>query len=854
MSIRRPGAGAGELCPAGAHRLPEGWFPSRGCRACVIESALDSATVAVMAALPGLADDVARVALTAVTANETSYMDAARYRRIAVYLNASPDSLTSGASTIPVDVARLIGQLRRLGRDEVTDPCCADCGRACFPRAHRPDGLRVCRICDGRRRSTACARCGTVTRICARAEDGSPLCGVCRRADPASWETCGLCGEPASIRMTLLGRRIGACCYLKPHERCSVCGVGRAVSPYASGKATCAGCATGPLVPCHRCGLDAPTTAAGETPLCLRCCGGTNQPCRVCARLTVSRDHGGRPQCATCVSRPRRACGGCGRESVIALRAGEDNPDLCSSCWNGPTTPCARCGRLRACRGQRNGLMLCRGCTPRPKRTCAYCGHTRTVSAMWAAGPACASCYRGFMRAKDTCPGCGQHRRLLPYVDQPEPMCAPCAGAPPGPVCGRCGNEDWLYHKDRCARCVLDARLTVLLGDTDNRDRLGLQPLFGTLTDAQRPEAIIDWIRPTASGTAHSLLTALGRGEVMLSHETLDALNTPGNGGTANHLDAILTAIGALPPRDLELARLERAVAAILAGVTDDDQRKLLRAYATWHLLRRARKDATQQPLRPASRHSRTSRLAAAAHLLSWLSARDLTLAGCGQSELDAYLIEHHNRGGDLAGFLAWARRTHRAARLTLPARPKTLPRTGSADDDGRWRLARALLHDDGYRPADRVAGLLVLLFGQRSHRISRLRTDDITIDGDRVTIALGASPVELPPPFAGHVVALLAARRPRTAKRVTDPGRWLFPSHHPDRPALPETITHRLQRIGVQPTAHRASALLHLAAEMPPALVSDLLGLGRTAAQAWSTLAARPWAAYVADRLTDQP
>jgi hypothetical protein len=224
--------------------------------------------------------------------------------------------------------------------------------------------------------------------------------------------------------------------------------------------------------------------------------------------------------------------------------------------------------------------MLCKSCTPRPKRTCAYCGQRRTVAANWADGPACGSCYRRFMRAKSTC-------RLRPApaaaaVCRPTAaVCASCAGAPPGPVCGQCGNEDWLYHKDRCARCVLTDRLTELLGDPDNRTRLGLQPLFDSLVHAERPEAIIGWTRPSAKGTAHILLAQLGRGETPLTHDALDKLNSPGNGGTANHLDAILTAIRALPPRDLELARLEHAIPAALSAVDDAEQRNVPRGYAT---------------------------------------------------------------------------------------------------------------------------------------------------------------------------------------------------------------------------------------------------------------------------------
>lgn len=47
-------------------------------------------------------------------------------------------------------------------------------------------------------------------------------------------------------------------------------------------------------------------------------------------------------------------------------------------------------------------------------------------------------------------------------------------------------------------------------------------------------------------------------------------------------------------------------------------------------------------------------------------------------------------------------------------------------------------------------------------------------------------------------------------------PRHWLFPSQHPGRPALPATIGHRLQRLGIQPSTYRAAALLHLAGEMP--------------------------------------
>jgi hypothetical protein len=401
----RYGARAGDLCPSGRHPLPQGWFPSHGCRGCANDDALAQTAALVVTVLPGADEDQVRQASAAVTAGGNISMHAERYRRITAHLAEHPDALTSGASTTPVDVARLIGELRRLGHREVADPRCADCQRPCFPRGRRPDGLRICTTCSGRRRYAICGRCGNVRPVCRRLPDGTGLCQPCHQADPATWEPCGRCGQRATIRITVHGVRVGDCCYLKPHERCSVCGLGRAVSPYASGKATCADCATNPRSVCVRCGLDAPAGDRGE-PTCLRCRTDTNKPCRVCDTATVSRDRDGIPQCSTCFVKTPRTCGGCGRDRVIARRGAGDDPDLCTSCWRGPTVVCDGCGRSRPCRGERAGMMLCKSCTPKAKRACAYCGQTRRIVVIWADGPACSSCYRRFMRAKGTCPTC----------------------------------------------------------------------------------------------------------------------------------------------------------------------------------------------------------------------------------------------------------------------------------------------------------------------------------------------------------------------------------------------------------------------------------------------------------------
>ncbi len=62
------------------------------------------------------------------------------------------------------------------------------------------------------------------------------------------------------------------------------------------------------------------------------------------------------------------------------------------------------------------------------------------------------------------------------------------------------------------------------------------------------------------------------------------------------YLRALLVAHGALPVRDEQLARLERRVAGLLAAVADPDDRRVLTAFATWHVLQRVRWRAEHQP------------------------------------------------------------------------------------------------------------------------------------------------------------------------------------------------------------------------------------------------------------------
>jgi hypothetical protein len=189
--------------------------------------------------------------------------------------------------------------------------------------------------------------------------------------------------------------------------------------------------------------------------------------------------------------------------------------------------------------------------------------------------------------------------------------------------------------------------------------------------------------------------------------------------------------------------------------------------------------------------------------------------------------------------------------RLDVPAGRGDLP-VAPVDADGRWGLARRIVNEPGIDPGVRLAGALAVVYAQPLHKISRLTTEDVVVRDDTVSVRCGASAVELPEPLAGHARELLAIRRrePRKARIVDDPG-WLFPGADPGRPIGQAALGDRLRRHGLRPGAHRLAALHQLAAEMPPALVADLLGISPTTANVWSRLAGRTWAGYPEMRAT---
>lgn len=81
---------------------------------------------------------------------------------------------------------------------------------------------------------------------------------------------------------------------------------------------------------------------------------------------------------------------------------------------------------------------------------------------------------------------------------------------------------------------------------------------------------------------------------------------------------------------------------------------------------------------------------------------------------------------------------------------------------------------------------------------------------------------------------------------------RWLFPGRIPGQPIHARSLTARLSRHGISARPARNGALAALAADLPAAIMADLLGMHVSTAVRWVTYARRDWAVYLAARADD--
>ena len=546
--------------------------------------------------------------------------------------------------------------------------------------------------------------------------------------------------------------------------------------------------------------------------------------------------------CAGCRSKARAVlCGRCGKVRQPA-RLNDGGQPVCVNCWHrDPRSwkPCARCGNSRRVAAVTEAGPVCQSCRPGPGLPCSICGSADggRIGISRATGtPVCERCRKRWI----TCSRCGTGAPLKGGTLR-EPLCARCLNPDPAfwKRCASC-QQTWQLSTAECTRCCLDRRLKQAFTPPGGAAAPELDRLRETMICVDRPDLMLDWLKDPAVKRALQAVAAHG----VITHEALDML-PPGR--TFVHVRSMLVAAGALPARDERLTALELWIGQAVAGQANPGHRQALRGYAGWHHLRRLRGRLDGWPASRQQAKNVRDHVAAAAAFLDWLTARGLTLAACTQADLDQWLAGTSGHLVRSANFVRWAVARRHASGLTAPA-TRWPGAAGPLDQDRRWADARRLLQEEAYPAADRVAGLLILLYAQKLSVITALTARHVLHQDGRTLLRLGSRPVILPAPLDTLVAGLAASRRPPGSSLLDVSSPWLCPGRKPGSALTEDALAQRLHALGISPRQGRSTALFTLAAEVPAAILANTLGIHVQAAIQWQKISGGDWASYAAD------
>jgi hypothetical protein len=334
----------------------------------------------------------------------------------------------------------------------------------------------------------------------------------------------------------------------------------------------------------------------------------------------------------------------------------------------------------------------------------------------------------------------------------------------------------------------------------------------------------------------------MAAGTMSITHEALDAHSQT---GAANYLRNMLVANGALEPRDEQLVGLEARNNRTVAEIERPEDRKIVAAFARWHVLHRLRRQAGRNTTaRTAIRHARIQVLGAV-RLLDWLAANGLELKTATQGDVDRFLAIGPPSCYEARHFVSWTTARKLSAKLEVVSRR---PHPGVAlDGELRWVILRRLLNDPDIDLADRISGSFVLLYAQPLSRIAVMTLDQITVTPTGVAVRFASAELAMPDRLGALLVAHMATGRTRHVGIGAVPNSWLFPGHLPGRPITASYLGQRLGAFGIDARAARRATQQQLAGEIPAVVLAEMLGVAITTAVAWVHAAGGDWANYAA-------
>jgi hypothetical protein len=296
-----------------------------------------------------------------------------------------------------------------------------------------------------------------------------------------------------------------------------------------------------------------------------------------------------------------------------------------------------------------------------------------------------------------------------------------------------------------------------------------------------------------------------------------------------------------LPYRDKYLAAFKAWSEPYLAAISEPEIRLEIRLFIAWSQERDLAVRAEAGRLEASRANRARDTIAGGLRFLRFLAARDKTLADLEQSDVDDWFAEA-SHAGIAYDYLVFAVAHRRCPRVRIPQSRRAL--SAGTPLPRLTEIVTRLVEDESIELADRVAGLLVLLFAQTMTRVAGLRVSAIVVGNGEVSVNLGEHPVPLPEPVALIFSSYLNQRvRMGTTNSKTD---YLFPGGRAGQHVTAFQMTKRLNALGIT-KAERQGALTHLVSEAPAAVVAKATGyaLGTTAAR--SALFGSDWALYAA-------
>ncbi|MBT2535038.1 hypothetical protein [Arthrobacter sp. ISL-69] len=413
-------------------------------------------------------------------------------------------------------------------------------------------------------------------------------------------------------------------------------------------------------------------------------------------------------------------------------------------------------------------------------------------------------------------------------------VCAECAGAPVTMACPGCGSVEESRKHHLCAQCRRPIVVQRLLSDETGEIRDEMRALADYLISHHpRAESLSRWVD---NSSAAATLRDLAGGTLPL--EPAAIIERAGSAQSASFLLSLLVLSGTLPDLDVQHARFEHWLRGWFASLDAPEDRLLLRQYSAWGL--NSTTHSTPRGTAKARYQKQRAALKYCAELLRVIRAHGHSLTTYPQRGLDAFLTDSPSQHDALAPFTRWLRQ-NRMSHLRVEHRKNQLAGKGF-ESDHRWQMARLFLRDTHISPVDRVGALLVLLYGMHLTRIVTIERTQVSVTQDRVTLTIGKEPIELPHALGEAITDLLNLSQPRSE-------RWLFAGRNPGAPLTAGALGKRLNRHGMRTGSARVTALLELAQQMHPRVLSDLLGISTTSATAWWRLAGGDWASYPALR-----